>query len=192
MEKSFAENLKYYRQMQGISQREMAERMNVDRSTIAHWENGDRTPSYSDLGLLAEILETEVSALLNASPNTGRDIIIVVDDEEIALKGAMSVLLTVAPNSEIRGFSRISDAIAFVKQNAESVSVAFLDIEIGTNSGLKLSETLHEISPKTKLIFLTSFPDYALSAWDTEAVSFILKPLKVDSAKRVLEKVSGQ
>ena len=187
MEKSISENLKYLRLQIGISQRELADKMNVDRSTITHWENGDRTPSFSDLNNLAKCLGTEVTALLNAAPKAERDIILLVDDEEIVLKGAMSVLLNVAPNAEIRGFSRISDAIDYVKQN--KVTVAFLDIEIGNNSGLKLSETLHEISPDTKLIFLTSFPNYALSAWSTEAISFILKPLKEDSAKKILEKI---
>ena len=187
MEKSISENLKQLRLQKGISQRELADKLNVDRSTITHWENGDRTPSYSDLSTLAKLLDTEVSAIINAAPSDERDVIILVDDEEIALKGAMSVLLNVAPNAEIRGFSRISDAIEYVKQN--KVTVAFLDIEIGNNSGLKLSETLHEISPDTKLIFLTAFPNYALSAWSTDAISFILKPLKEDSAKKILEKV---
>lgn len=187
MEKSLIENLKHYRTLKGLSQRELANMMNVDRSTIAHWENGDRTPSFSDLGKLAKCLDTDAATLLNTSASSERDIIILVDDEEIALKGAMSVLLTVAPNAEIRGFSRISDAIEYVREN--KVTIAFLDIEIGNNSGLKLSKTLHDISPDTKLIFLTSFPNYALSAWSTDAVSFILKPLKEDSARKTLEKV---
>jgi len=40
----FAETLKKIRTNKGLSQRELAERIYVTRSTVARWESGSRLP----------------------------------------------------------------------------------------------------------------------------------------------------
>ena len=42
---SFTENLKKERKTAGVSQKELAERLQVYQKDISRWENGERTPS---------------------------------------------------------------------------------------------------------------------------------------------------
>lgn len=41
MARLFNKNLKFIRQQKGISQQELANKLNLDRSTISRWENDD-------------------------------------------------------------------------------------------------------------------------------------------------------
>lgn len=58
------ENIKRLRKSKGISQEELAIKLNVVRQTVSKWENGLSVPDSSMLILLAEELDTTVSTLL--------------------------------------------------------------------------------------------------------------------------------
>ncbi|MDO4261939.1 MAG: helix-turn-helix transcriptional regulator [Eubacteriales bacterium] len=60
----FHENLKKLRKEKGISQEELAAKLNVVRQTISKWEKGLSVPDAQLLIRLSEILETPVSTLL--------------------------------------------------------------------------------------------------------------------------------
>ena len=62
----FSENLKTIRKAKGLSQEELAIRLNVVRQTISKWEKGLSVPDADMLITIAEILETSVSELLGA------------------------------------------------------------------------------------------------------------------------------
>lgn len=58
------ENIKRARKAKGLSQEELAIKLNVVRQTVSKWENGLSVPDSSMLVLLAEELDTSVSTLL--------------------------------------------------------------------------------------------------------------------------------
>ena len=60
----FNENLKRLRKEKGVSQEELAVKLNVVRQTISKWEKGLSVPNAQLLISLSEILETPVSVLL--------------------------------------------------------------------------------------------------------------------------------
>ena len=60
----FNENLKRLRKEKGVSQEELAVKLNVVRQTISKWEKGLSVPDAQLLISLSEILETPVSVLL--------------------------------------------------------------------------------------------------------------------------------
>lgn len=97
----FAKTLKKLRNDKGISQRELAERIYVTRSTVARWESGSRLPDAIMISRLSKYLDTDINTLLSATmesddaPN-----IIIVDDKKIFLSGALPILEEVMP--EIR------------------------------------------------------------------------------------------
>ena len=59
-----SENLKAIRKSKGLSQEELAIKLNVVRQTISKWEQGASVPDSDMLIAVAEILETPVSTLL--------------------------------------------------------------------------------------------------------------------------------
>lgn len=58
------ENIKRARKAKGLSQEELAVKLNVVRQTVSKWENGLSVPDSDLLIFLAEELDTSVSALL--------------------------------------------------------------------------------------------------------------------------------
>ena len=184
----FAETLKKLRTEKGLSQRDLAERMYVTRSTIARWENGSRLPDAAMLSRLSRCLDVDAGTLLSTamesdeSPN-----VIMVDDRKIILTGGLPVLEAVMPNATVTGFTRPSEAIEYARANR--VALAFLDIEMGKTSGLELCHTLLEINPRTNVVYLTAYSEYAVDAWGTGASGFMLKPITPEGVRRQLDKL---
>jgi len=182
----FAETIKKLRTEKGLSQRDLAERMYVTRSTVARWENGSRLPDAAMLSRLSGCLDVDAGTLLSAamesdeSPN-----IIMVDDRKIILTGGLPVLEDVMPDAAITGFTRPSEAIEYAR--AHRVALAFLDIEMGKMNGFELCHTLLEINPRTNVVYLTAYSDYAIDAWSTGASGFILKPITPEDVRFQLE-----
>ena len=58
------ENMKALRKSQGLSQEELAVKLNVVRQTISKWEQGLSVPDADMLIAISEVLETPVSTLL--------------------------------------------------------------------------------------------------------------------------------
>lgn len=58
------ENLKAIRKSKGLSQQELAVKLNVVRQTVSKWEQGLSVPSSDMLISISEVLETPVSTLL--------------------------------------------------------------------------------------------------------------------------------
>lgn len=184
----FAETLKKLRKENGLSQRDLAEWIHVERSTVARWENGSRLPDVEMLYRLSDCLDVDFNTLLSTtaegdeSPN-----VIMVDDRKIFLTGGLPVLKEVMPNATVTGFTKPSEAIEYARANR--VALAFLDIEMGKNSGLDLCRTLLEINPRTNVVYLTAYSEYAVEAWDTGASGFMLKPITPQSIRFQLKRL---
>ena len=188
MNRLFAETLKKLRTNKGLSQRELAMRMYVTRSTVARWENGSRLPDATMIPRLAKCLGIDANSLFNlAAKSDENPNVIMVDDDEIILSHGLTVLEEVMSNATIMGFIWPLEAVEYAKVNR--VELAILDIELGTASGLELCHTLLEINPCTNVVFLTAYPEYSLDAWGTEARGFMLKPLTQESVKEQLKKL---
>lgn len=68
------ENIKAIRKSKGLSQEELAVKLNVVRQTISKWEQGLSVPDSDMLISISEVLETPVSALLGETmTETGTD-----------------------------------------------------------------------------------------------------------------------
>ena len=59
-----SENIKAIRKSKGLSQEELAIRLNIVRQTISKWEKGLSVPDSDMLITISEVLETPVSTLL--------------------------------------------------------------------------------------------------------------------------------
>lgn len=58
------ENIKNLRKSKGLSQEELAVKLNVVRQTVSKWENGLSVPDADMLIALSQVLDTPVSTLL--------------------------------------------------------------------------------------------------------------------------------
>lgn len=91
------ENLKTLRKSKGLSQEELAVRLNVVRQTISKWEKGLSVPDADLLIRIAELFEVSVSNLLGSKMDTdsGKAENIIADhlsriNEQLAIKNRRS------------------------------------------------------------------------------------------------------
>lgn len=181
----FSEALRRLRIEKGLSQQQLSVALNVDRSTVAKWETGDRQPDAATIARLSSVLGSNVGALLGAARGSGeKPQVILVDDERIILTGGLPVLRSAMPGAVVTGFTVPAEAVAFAKENP--VALAFLDIEMGWINGMDVCRELLEIDPDTNVIFLTAFQEYALDAWESGACGYQIKPLTVEAVRKWL------
>ena len=182
----FAETLKRIRTSKGISQRELAERMYVNRSTVARWESGNRLPDAVMISRLSRCLGIDINTLLSAAAESDdAPNVIMVDDRKIFLSGALPILEEAMPNATITGFARPSEAVEYARANR--IALAFLDIEMGKTNGLDLCRTLLSINPRTNVVYLTAHVEYSFDAWGTGASGFLLKPITPEAVRMQLK-----
>jgi two-component SAPR family response regulator len=114
--------------------------------------------------------------------------VIGVDDEKIALDRFERIMKEDARVSVIGTFTRVSDAIEFVRRNP--VDIAFLDIEMPGLSGLELAERLTEENPYIEIVFITAYDKYALKAFQAHAIGYLLKPLDINDVREQINNLS--
>lgn len=188
MKDSFSEILKSFRTEKNLSQQQLADMLFVERTTIANWESGRRTPDAVLLLQISKCLDIDVNILLETIGNTVEvPNIMMVDDESIILKSGMAVISNLLPNASVTGFTSPTEALSFAKSNR--IHLAYIDIEMGKLNGLELCRELLKINPRTNVIYLTAYPDYALAAWDTGACGFAVKPLTAEQARNHLTRL---
>ena len=184
MKNSFAVILRKYRLQSGLSQQELANRAFVEPSSVASWEPGRRIPDVTMILRIAEALNMPADVLLEqaasseAETGSERPAVLVADDEPISLEGAVSILRETLTGADVTGFTKPSEVLDFARKRPPAL--AYLDIEIGRMSGFELCAELLKLHPRTNVIFLTAYADYALDAWNTGACGFAVKPLTAD------------
>lgn len=59
----FAENFKSARIKNGLTQKQIAEKLNIDRSSIAHYESGDSVPITKNIQKICDMLNLSFEEL---------------------------------------------------------------------------------------------------------------------------------
>ena len=186
MNMHFADTLKKLRMDKGLSQQALAQKMYVTNGTVSRWESGRRLPDAVTISRLSEILGVDINILISAAAQSDeRPNVIMVDDNRIILTGGLPIIEEVIPNASVTGFTRPSEAVAYAKENR--VALAFLDIEMGTVSGMDVCRELLEINPHTNVVYLTAYVGYAFDAWSTGASGFMLKPITTNGIREQLK-----
>lgn len=188
MTTSFGETLRRLRTEKGLSQQQLAVRLHMERPSVANWEAGRRMPDAATVYQIAEALSVDSSALLSAADDSCEaPNVLLVDDEPLIVTGGIPVLQEAMPNANVVGFTKPSQVLAFFSENP--VALAFLDIELGRTSGLELCREMLRLRPRTNVIYLTAFREYAFDAWDTEACGYLLKPLETETVRAQLSRL---
>jgi len=103
---------------------------------------------------------------------------ILVDDERLA-RNAMKTLLTEVDEIELAGEAdNVADAVSLIEK--VNPHVVFLDIQMPGESGFDLIE---RIPAGVKIIFVTAFDEYALRAFEVNAIDYLMKPVTIARLK---------
>ena len=101
----------------------------------------------------------------------------VVAEDETLLRDALIALLREAW-PELAVVAACEDGGSALEAiAAHQPDVAFLDIRMPGLSGLEVAAALAEASPRTQVVFVTAYDQYAIDAFDKGALDYLLKPV---------------
>lgn len=112
---------------------------------------------------------------------------LLVDDEELA-RAALRRALLAAP--EFEGFEIVGEAANGVEA-LEAIDefrpdVIFLDIEMPGFGGF---EVIRQLSNPPAIVFVTAYDEYAVKAFEANALDYLLKPVQSERLRRALTRV---
>ncbi len=110
---------------------------------------------------------------------------IVIDDEILAVEH-IDRLLRKAGLS-VFGFTNPVEALE--SQLVKNADVAFLDIEMPVISGLRLAERIQEINADCEVVFITGHNQYAVEAFEVNALDYLLKPVTTGQVDRAIKRI---
>jgi two-component system LytT family response regulator len=109
---------------------------------------------------------------------------IIVDDERLA-RVNLRKLLEPHPEIEIVGEANsCQSAIDMI--NMFNPGLIFLDIQLSGETGFDLLEM---IDNSIKIIFVTAYDEYAIRAFEVNAIDYLLKPVNPERLKSAIERV---
>lgn len=111
---------------------------------------------------------------------------LLVDDEELARENLRMMLADERPQVSVVG---TADGLASARQRIAELDpdLVFLDIRMPSGTeGLDLLEALP--NARFMVIFVTAFKDYAVQAFHSNAVDYILKPIDPDELGAAVDK----
>lgn len=112
------------------------------------------------------------------------------DDEEHALR-ILQILLERTGEVEVIGrASNGFDAIGRIRELRPDV--AFLDIEMPGMTGVELAERIGGENLDVQIVFVTAYDRYAISAFEQEAVDYLLKPLEKERLVKTIQRVKRE
>jgi len=109
---------------------------------------------------------------------------LIVDDENLARKDLISILeefKEIESVGEENNITSAKDAIEKLNPN-----LIFLDIKMPGESGFDL---LEYISDNIYIVFVTAFDEYAIRAFEVNALDYLLKPVTKERLELTLEKL---
>lgn len=112
---------------------------------------------------------------------------IIVDDERLA-RNELRRLLADYPEVEIIEECDGAEA-AIIAVDKLRPDVVFLDIHMPGKDGFGV---LEELDYMPHVIFITAYDEYAIKAFDVNALDYLLKPIEVDRLKEAINKVKTE
>lgn len=111
--------------------------------------------------------------------------IIIIEDEALVANDLAASLKKIRPNVEIQQLlGSAKEAIAYF-QNNPLPDLIFSDIQLGDGLSFEIAEHIQFTVP---IIFCTAFDEYAIEAFKTNGIEYILKPFDLKSLEKALVK----
>ncbi len=112
---------------------------------------------------------------------------ILIDDEPLAIMELQAML---KKHTDIDVVATAENAVDAIKKiNEYKPQLIFLDINMPSKSGFDLLEELDEVP---LVVFVTAYNQYAIKAFDVNALDYILKPVNTDRLAEAIEKIKKQ
>ena len=116
---------------------------------------------------------------------------VVAEDESLLREALLASLRVAWPDLEI--VAECEDGGSALEAIAEhQPDVAFLDIRMPGLTGIEVAMAAVEASPRTRVVFVTAYDQYAIDAFDTGAVDYLLKPVAADRLAQTVQRLRAR
>ncbi|SHL06466.1 LytR/AlgR family response regulator transcription factor [Chryseobacterium polytrichastri] len=113
--------------------------------------------------------------------------IIIIEDETLVAEDLYSTLMQIKPDIELQAvLSSVSESIEYFSNHPQP-DLIFSDIQLG--DGLSFQIFSH-IEINVPIVFCTAFDDYAIEAFQTNGIDYILKPYDKNVLDKAIQKYS--
>ncbi|CAG7645262.1 response regulator [Paenibacillus allorhizosphaerae] len=115
--------------------------------------------------------------------------VILIDDERLALDYLEHQLLQVA---EVEIIGKFMDPLLGQQHVLqEQADLVFLDIHLPEINGIELAEQLLEKKPNLNIVFVTAYDEYAVKAFELNALDYVVKPVGTERLAKTLQRLQG-
>lgn len=112
--------------------------------------------------------------------------IVIIEDELPAYKRLLKIINEVLPNVTVLAHhDSVAGAQKWFKEN-KAPDVVFMDIHLADGSAFDL---LHSTVIDAPVIFTTAYNEYAIDAFKTASIGYLLKPIKKEALEETLDKL---
>jgi two-component system LytT family response regulator len=118
----------------------------------------------------------------------GCNLKVVIIDDEKAMHFIMKRMLAKVDGIEIVG-SFQETATAYLYLVNHEVDLIFLDIRMPTENGLEFAKRLIGSGRRMKLVFVTSYKEFAQDAFEVNAYDYIVKPVEQGRLHKTVQRV---
>lgn len=112
--------------------------------------------------------------------------ILIVEDEELAVKKIRKTLAGVEPDAEVVAVTdSILSTVNWLEEN-QAPDLILMDIELSDGQSF---EIFNQTTIKSPVIFTTSYDEYALKAFKVNSIDYLLKPIQKEDLEAALQKL---
>lgn len=112
---------------------------------------------------------------------------VLIDDEYYALEGLKMELQELGAIKVIGMYEEVQEALENII--VLKPDVVFLDINMSETNGLDLFVELTEILPELQIVFVTAYQEYAVEAFELDAVDYIVKPVRKERLEKTIARL---
>lgn len=114
---------------------------------------------------------------------------VLIDDEYYALQGLKLRLDEVCGIDVVGMFTNGRQALEKITELQPDI--VFLDIEMPNISGVDLFPQIKEIAKEAKIVFTTAYAQYAVEAFELNALDYLIKPVEKERILKTLERLKA-
>lgn len=114
--------------------------------------------------------------------------VLVVDDELLARQRSIRMIEAIDGYQVVGEAANGRDALQAI--DTLDPDIVLMDIRMPGDDGLSTAEQIAKLAEPPAVIFCTAYHEYAVKAFETLAVGYLVKPLHQDQLEQALEKVS--
>lgn len=117
-------------------------------------------------------------------------LIFAIDDERSALRVLHKAVAEAAPQAQIMDYASGIEAIGTMEKQSLCPDVVFTDIRMPRMDGLALAARIRAASPRTKVVFITAYAEYAVNAFRLRASGYVMKPVTAEDIREELKYIA--